>query len=367
MLEVKKHDEKGTKELWNNEQVIDRSDFRIYGDDDYSVYTNNTDISEIIMRNSFDSISKDIRKLEIYYPLEFWNMVQKIKVIREDKKGDLINFIFYIEFDFEEWKNPYSIIEFAQVMEEVVSSYNSFGIEWEQEDEVISNGCYIKCKNFDHSSTLKEVFTQYIKQIKEIHEKASILLYSNSDDSVISIFNFPEEVRIPCEQYLVYFAQFLKEVGIETVTSIQNESGKVLFSVTPTSPEIALEQIRNALSIYLRLPVTLTDAQYNPMIMEPNVQQLLANVQHLQGQIMLARAITQANDMTIKNQQNIITQQQKMIDLTILQHSYLKPEEENEKVLGGTLTIKEYEGNGFAINIPEIYRKIKELLINKNK
>ncbi|KAF6614604.1 hypothetical protein H6F38_30170, partial [Paenibacillus sp. EKM208P] len=67
------------------------------------------------------------------------------------------------------------------------------------------------------------------------------------------------------------------------------------------------------------------------------------------------------------NQQNIITQQQKMIDLTILQHSYIKSEEENEKVLGGTLTIKEYEGNGFAINVPEIYRRIKELIINKNK
>ena len=367
MIEVKKNDEKGTKELWNNEEIIDKSDFRIYGDDDYWVDLKKTKFSEMIMRNSFDSISKDIRKLKIYYPLEFWNMVRKIMIMRDDKKSNSIAFIFYIEFDFEEWRNPYSITEFAQVMEQVVSSYNSFGIEWEQEDEVISNGCYIKCKKFDHSSTIKEVFTQYVEQIKEIHDKASILLYSKSDNSVISVFDFPEEVRIPCEQYLVYFAQFLKEIGIETVTSIQNESGKILFSVTPTSSEIALEQIRNALSIYLKLPVTLKDAQYNPMIVEPNVQQLLANIQHLQGQLMLARAITQANDMTIQNQQNIITQQQKMIDLTILQHSYLKPEEENEKVLGGTLTIKEYEGNGFAINIPEIYRRIKELIINKNK
>ncbi|AHM67204.1 hypothetical protein PPSQR21_035660 [Paenibacillus polymyxa SQR-21] len=367
MIEVKKNDEKGTKELWNNEEIIDKSDFRIYGDDDYWVLLKNTDSSEMIMKNSFDLISKDIKRLEIYYPLEFWNMVEKIMIMRDYKKSNSMSFIFYIEFDFEEWKNQYSITEFAQVMEQVVSSYNSLGIEWEQEDEVISNGCYIKCKKFDYSSTINEVFTQYVEHLKEIHDKASILLYSKSNNSVISVFDFPEEVRIPCEQYLVYFAQFLKEIGIETVTSIQNESGKILFSVTPTTPEIALEQIRNALSIYLKLPVTLKDAQYNPMVMEPNVQQLLANIQHLQGQLMLARAITQASEITIQNQQNIITQQQKMIDLTILQHSYIKSEEENEKFLGGTLTIKEYEGNGFAINVPEIYRRIKELIINKNK
>ncbi|MEQ7053793.1 hypothetical protein ABN764_24460 [Paenibacillaceae sp. P-4] len=365
MIEVKKKDdEKGVKELWNNGTAINTADFRIYGNSNYWVSVIDSNLSEILMKNTFNSISKDIRKLSLYYPLEFWNLIEDVIVERDYKNSNLVNFIFKLEWDFEVWKQPYSILELAQVMEQVVSDYNSIGIEWVQEDdEVVSNGCHIRCTQFDHSLTISDVFNEYVPYIREIYDKAYVLLYTRSDNSVISIFDFPEEVRVPCEQYLVYFMQFLKEIGIEATTSIQNDAGKVLFSITPISSEIALEQIRDALDIYLQLPVSLTNVQYNPLVVEPNVQQLIANVQHLNSQLLLARAITQANEITIRNQQNMISQQRELIDSAILQRSYIgSKEEKNEKILGGAFTIKKYEGNGFAVDIPEIYRRIKNTL-----
>src|SRR5215213_4701390 len=54
------------------------------------------------------------------------------------------------------------------------------------------------------------------------------------ESSNLFTFNFPEAVKIPCEQYLLYFATFLKDLGINAASNLQEEAGKVLFSVTPT-------------------------------------------------------------------------------------------------------------------------------------
>lgn len=64
----------------------------------------------------------------------------------------------------------------------------------------------------------------------------------------------------------------------------------------------ALEQIREALEIYLQLPNSFAHSGFTSMHLEPREQQLLANIQHLNGQLMLANAIAQAQGVTIQNQ-----------------------------------------------------------------
>jgi transcriptional regulator with XRE-family HTH domain len=72
--------------------------------------------------------------------------------------------------------------------------------------------------------------------------------------SLITRFDFPEEVREACIQYLVYFTRFLKEAGIEATSEVLQKAGQTLFTVTPTDATVALSKIREALDIYLQIP-----------------------------------------------------------------------------------------------------------------
>jgi hypothetical protein len=47
-------------------------------------------------------------------------------------------------------------------------------------------------------------------------------------------FQFPEETKTACTQYLQYFYEFLKDVGIKAKVAVtEQDSGGVLFSVAP--------------------------------------------------------------------------------------------------------------------------------------
>jgi hypothetical protein len=48
-------------------------------------------------------------------------------------------------------------------------------------------------------------------------------------DSITTAFDFPDEVKVPCEQYLVYFVQFLRDIGVEATSDLQHYAGRVLF------------------------------------------------------------------------------------------------------------------------------------------
>ncbi|HYJ88718.1 MAG TPA: hypothetical protein VEW46_21810 [Pyrinomonadaceae bacterium] len=67
-------------------------------------------------------------------------------------------------------------------------------------------------------------------------------LLGEDSDSVSALFEFPEEVRLPCEQYLQYFAEFLRDLGVNANTSLVQQAGQVLFTVTPTDQEQALSK-----------------------------------------------------------------------------------------------------------------------------
>jgi hypothetical protein len=58
-------------------------------------------------------------------------------------------------------------------------------------------------------------------------------LLSGGPSAVTAVFEFPAPIKSACEQYLLYFAQFLRDLGIEAEAELKEEAGRVLFSVTP--------------------------------------------------------------------------------------------------------------------------------------
>ncbi|MDQ0418912.1 hypothetical protein J2Z48_003117 [Croceifilum oryzae] len=269
---------------------------------------------------------------------------------------------FRFDFKWDLWKNSWSISEYIELMNDFISD-SKYNAAWINEKEEHYHA--VTFDIFDVNQTIQFFMDEAVTYLKEIENKILSILHSRvkQDTAVVRLFDFPEHVRVPCEQYLVYFSQFLEELGIEATSDIHHEAGNVLFSVTPASKSTALEQIARALDIYLQLPVH--TPPYMQVQTNPREQQLIANIQHLNGQLMLVNALAQSKEEMIQNQRSVIYQQQKFIDATILQKSVVSVDgvdEEREELLGGAVAVTKYEGNGFEINLPNIYREIKKMI-----
>lgn len=187
-----------------------------------------------------------------------------------------------------------------------------------------------------------------------------------SDDSVAVVFDFPEEVRVTCEQYLLYFGQFLRDLGVPATSDLSHEAGQVLFTVKPTDPRTALDKVRAALEVYLRLPTSpVGDATHN----EIAVQRLEASVLRLQSDLRLASAELQAKNMTIEAQQLIIQTQKGLLSGESVFNSMkdVTPKaDDKEDLIGGIVALTTYREKGVEVNLAELYRKLKGLFKNKD-
>ena len=176
-------------------------------------------------------------------------------------------------------------------------------------------------------------------------------------DRYKTVFSFPEEYKSACEQYLIYFATFLKDLGIEAKTDLENQEDGVLFKIFPKDKEAALTQIKEALDIYLALPIEQNIDQAATQFPDAAVQQLISNVYHLKSQLVLANS-------------TIIKLQDKNEKLELFQYENKqiihldevnKNQKNEEQLFGGIITVKEYEGKGFNIDLPRLFRMMKRI------
>jgi len=365
MLEIKFLEDESNVLLYVDGIVIEKKDFRVSGtSSDFCVEIFDEHLAEKISLMTLSEIPKELEILELCYKLDFVGTISRIFIFREPIKGPDFVITLTHECKLEEWKNSFSIKELDKTLREVMHDHKEYGLEYSGLDP--ENNFSIEIEDINSIHTIKETIDNKRPLIDEIYNKVSNLLIEKSrGNAVVSIFDFPEQVRVPCEQYLIYFADFLRNLGIKATTDITHEAGKVLFSITPESKDIALQQIREALDMYLNLPGSMQDIQLISMDIGIKEQQLLAQVQHLRSQILLANALTQSQRDTIQSQQTIIDQQQQVLDASILQQSLLtetlkNKTEDSEKILGGAISLTRYEGKGFHINIANIYRLLKE-------
>jgi len=197
--------------------------------------------------------------------------------------------------------------------------------------------------------------------IREVHEEVLSRLISRiSNRSVVTSFkDFPKEVRTYCEQYLMYFIQFLQDLGVDATSEIKHEAGKVLFTVTPDNEHEALDKIRTALNVYLHLPS-------NPIGNNPStdiaVNRLESTVFRLHSDLRLAAAELQAKNATIEAQQLTINVQRSLLSGEILP---LKQNEDREEFLDGAVALTVLKKEGVELNLAKIYRVLKDMFIEK--
>lgn len=166
--------------------------------------------------------------------------------------------------------------------------------------------------------------------------------------------------------WVLYFGQFLRDLGVQSTSDLSHEAGQVLFTVTPTDSRTALNKVRAALNVYLRLPSSpVGDASHD----EIPVQRLESTVLRLQGDLRLASAELQAKNTTIQAQELIIQTQKGLLNGQIVFDSIkdVTPSaEDKEKLLGGIVALATYKEKGVEVNLAELYRKLRSVLGMKN-
>jgi hypothetical protein len=293
--------------------------------------------------------------------LEGWGFSEFVAPLEKAREGE-IDVQFELQLDMEFWAQQYSIADLAGTLETVADNQPALSFEYFQRDhETCLNG-------FGVSFRVPETVT-----IEKIGSKRSDLdtlaalvksqLETEGSRTVAALFEFPDSVKSACEQYLMYFGQFLKDLGIEAEAEIKEQAKKVLFNIKPLDETQALSQIREALDLYLQMPQASNFASVTGDFSDIAVSQLAANVLHLQSQVVLARALVEMKNSTISAQQTELAILKDYLDLREFRPTTLSrdPSKENEPIIPGVVSVKKHAWSFLEVDFPSILRKLKRI------
>ncbi|CEK35233.1 hypothetical protein [Paraclostridium sordellii] len=242
-----------------------------------------------------------------------------------------VKFQYYSEY----WKRGYSISEQVSNLSRITNNKDKILFEIEDEDMVLNGFTFYKdIESIDN--LLKNEISMFMSHIIEIFQESNELLEHKNEDAAYFEFNIDDSIKVACKQYLVYFTQFLQDIGISAKSEIKDEINKILFEVVPNDKTIALKRIKECLEVYIQLIDCQEIEVYNDYT-NIAIMQLKSNIAHLNSQLMLA---------------NTIIEQQK-ISIELLEGAKARLIEDKKEeicLLGGAVKIKEMEWKCLSVN-----------------
>lgn len=225
---------------------------------------------------------------------------------------------FHIIPNLSSWKRQYSFAEYTKafhsILQDKISKY----------EFLLSNKIYDKFTKLKltishkfEGNPINQELEDYKSLILIVHNKVTEQFNHKSKVTfVLTSFEFPEMLKTSCEQYLLYFAQFLQDLGINAISNLKEEAGRVLFSVTPTDDVEALDKIREALAVYLNLPSS--PIVYDESFAAMRIKQQVDNLQHSQRMIemefRMSQTVIESQDKIIQQKDSTFEQQSKIIE-----------------------------------------------------
>lgn len=302
---------------------------------------------------------------------------------------DLDN-LFEIEaslvFDLKKWAQLWPFKDFLdEIIKTIEQEYPDIPVYFEDYDlhKGFENCIAIRTIFFrpKNDSTLKEHLEEWEVFIKECIAKANkVLVEKLNTGSFITYFNFPAEIKTACNQYLIYFTQFMSDMGIAINSEIVEEFNQTLFRVTPKDKTDALAKIKEALEIYLGSPASKDFEIISNNYSDIAIQHWKKKIHEFKGDIALANMQLEMSKMMIDTQNATIEAQRstiqtqnfalqdkarllsEQINLSHYQHPPFNILEINEQPI---VTLKEYDGKWFSINLPKIFNLLKRRFAKK--
>lgn len=285
-----------------------------------------------------------------------------------------VRFNARLTFIAEEWNAPWSIREFIDALTECHRSHKEAlgdslskllpGIEMGVYKTGISETSSVEFDCTIASSSMRpcgEYFGATAEYIDRLINAARGEAQQRLDESsLVQYFNFPPETKNACEQYLSYFSQFLRDLGVSARTELKEEANQILFSVTPEGGKDALMAVRDALEIYLQLPTAKQEQQSFDGKQDVAVKQLQANVLHLQSQVLLAQSAFESQAATIEAKEETIRAQRMALE----SFQNKRPTSEGavtspEPLFGRSVQVGTFRKFGVEVHWGELLRSLK--------
>ena len=336
------------------------------------------DENELVTGHRFSEIAPVIEELYVGLRLPWETLKCSAHMeLSIDGTPSLLSLHFYLDTTL--WAGPFAFVELYSLIEEEFNRSPIPGMTFHPpEVRRPTTSFSLSCAFRGVDVRVGDELAYWRDAVWAIIELAKTTLETEVEkDTLVEFFDFPAPVRTACEQYLVYFAQFLRDLGIEAEADIRQRGSQVLFAVRPADGAQALDQIRQALDEYLELPsfrdLDMVAANHKDVA----VLQLQANVHHLKGQVMLASAVLRARDAEIEalrlsnfRYRGLLAAAQD-VDRIVLQSGVTPgkssvdtvgaPAVDEEPIFDGLLSVTPIEFTGLKINAPEILRRLKRL------
>lgn len=324
-----------------------------------SAYFENEEIIRILLSNAFSEVGRHFAFFHYNKKVEWWDDWIEIQIYCNEYFDFQIPSVkAFLCIEFEAWSRSWSISEYARELQQSIEILNSGNISYTERDgDILSNGFGIQYLVAGINNTIEPEVNKAVHALHELVVATNRRLLARTNrGSIVTSFQFPEEIQTACNQYLIYFTQFIADIGIEVNTEIKQEANRTLFKVTPKNKSEALSQIQEALDIYLGAPdeqnFQIQGINYNNVA----VKQWEANIYHLKSQLALANSLLQAKEATIES-----------LHLSNYQYRQLLQSKENqperkEDLIDGVVSVTEYQGKGFSVNFAEILRRLKRIV-----
>lgn len=306
--------------------------------DDYSEYdvtVPNIDSLSDFNDFTFESVSPNV---ELFIKFEDKNDLYLDWVV-VTKSNDDISALCFMLFQWDTWVNPYNIKDYIQ---ELTNEFNKNGIINEFDDNY-SEGVGISY-TLESISGIKELCETNQKIITKCVKNATERCLERTKESVlVKVFDFPEHYKTACTQYMVWFGDFLKTLGMSAEVSIENSDGKTTLLVN--SEYQFKERLEQALYTYLSLPDSeICPVDTSNIESKVNYQMMVSQVQNLKTQIELKESIIEMKNATIEATKK---------ELILL--SSMK-DEKNINIVNG-LSVTDYQWGIFKFKPSEILKK----------
>jgi hypothetical protein len=183
----------------------------------------NKDVLNIILSNSISQIGELLKGFSFDLAVDWWADNITISIDRDNIDDDVI-LRYILNVNVNSWSAGWSLNDFEKTLKTTVNHFDNKSICFiDMEQDFDSYGFWIEFIIDDlhiELSKLIETHTAYIKKVIELTKET--LSISQTTNSLITLFDFPESIKSSCQQYLMYFAQFLKDLGIEAELKLKN-------------------------------------------------------------------------------------------------------------------------------------------------
>jgi hypothetical protein len=280
---------------------------------------------------------------------------------------DGVHIQFGSTYGLESWKQPYTVRDFCDTITRIGSSFVGTGVEATNHKE--DDACFytLTFTPVRPAARLLDEFVRHAQIAREILDRVMDDIHAAIPaDALVVHFRFPREFQPACAQYLLYFTQFLNDLGMRATAEVKEEAHRVLFTVTPASGPEALQWVQEALVAYLKLPSLPSFGVGLPEPIDVAVAQLEDNIRHLSAQLELAGSAMALKDATIGFLELTNFKYREMLRTKGAYAETNVPSagdksSDGEPLIGDLVSVTKFRIKGIEVNLPELLRKLKRM------